>query len=78
MNLEDKKVKEIDISDANTGADVDLSLWNDLEEESVDGEQIKGVHCIKTQKRRDLKMKKHRRAKRKKKMLLVLKARGKI
>ena len=74
--VEKDQVKEVDVPDA--GADIDLSLWNDMEEESVDGEAVKGVQCIKTQKRRDLKMKKHRRAKRKKVMLLKLKASGKI
>jgi hypothetical protein len=77
LNVGQDKVKELD-TDTGAGADIDLSLWNDIEEESVDGEEIKGVHCIKTQKRRDLKMKKHRRAKRKKVMLLKLKASGKI
>ena len=74
--VEKDQVKEVDVPDS--GADIDLSLWNDMEEESVDGEAVKGVQCIKTQKRRDLKMKKHRRAKRKKVMLLKLKASGKI
>jgi hypothetical protein len=77
LNVGQDKVKELD-TDTGAGADIDLSLWNDIEDESVDGEEIKGVHCIKTQKRRDLKMKKHRRAKRKKVMLLKLKASGKI
>ena len=74
--MEKDQVKELDTPDA--GADIDFSLWNDMEDDEVDGEQVKGVHCIKTQKRRDLKMKKHRRAKRKKVMLLKLKASGKI
>ena len=71
------KVKELD-TDSSAVADIDYSLWNDLEEETMEGEEIRQVHCIKTQKRRDLKMKKHRRAKRKKVMLLKLKATGKI
>ena len=61
------------------GADIaDFSLWKDMFEE-VEG-QGKGrtYSCLKTQKRRDLKMKKHRRAKRKKVMLLKLKASGKL
>jgi hypothetical protein len=41
-----KQVKEIDTSDV--GAEIDFSLWNDIEDDQVEGEQIKGVHCIKT------------------------------
>ena len=51
----------------------ELDLWADLtffEEESG----VPTMQCIKTQKRRDLMMKKHRRAKRKKYLLLKLKA----
>jgi hypothetical protein len=51
-----------------------------LLEDVEDEEAAAGIsyHCIKTQTRRNLKMKKHRRAKRKKVMLLKLKAQGKI
>jgi hypothetical protein len=60
----------------------DLNMWVDLFEKvepSIEEDtEIKGMQCIKTQKRRDLKMKKHRRAKRKKVMLLKLKASGKL
>ena len=55
----------------------ELDLWADLtffEEETG----VPTMQCIKTQKRRDLMMKKHRRAKRKKVLLLKLKAQGKI
>jgi len=55
-------------------AEIDFTLWQDLLEEPEAGT----MQCIKTQKRRDLKMKKHRRAKRKKVMLLKLKSSGKI
>ena len=51
----------------------ELDLWADLtffEEETG----VPTMQCIKTQKRRDLMMKKHRRAKRKKVLLLKLKA----
>ena len=55
-------------------------MWSDLFEKiEADGEEdTKTMQCIKTQKRRDLKMKKHRRQKRKKLMFLRLKAEGKI
>ena len=52
---------------------VDFSLF---EEEEECAEPV--FNCIKTQKRRELKMKKHRRQKRLKKMLLRLKSEGKI
>jgi hypothetical protein len=39
-------VKELDNESA--VADIDYSLWNDLEEETIDGEEIRQVHCIKT------------------------------
>ena len=56
-------------------------LWpQPVEEEGFDESKPDQptLECIKTQKRRDLKMKKHRRQKRKKVMLLKLKASGKI
>ena len=62
----------------------DVGMWSDLFEkieddaEEADPARSKSMQCIKTQKRRDLKMKKHRRAKRKKVMFLKLKASGKI
>lgn len=52
-------------------------LFENTEEED-EGSTGVAYQCIKTQKRRNLKMKKHRRAKRKKVMLLTLKAQGKI
>ena len=56
---------EVDDSDA---AEIDIlgGMWEDLEE---DGAAEPVYECIKTMKRRDLKMKKHRRKKRKKVML---------
>lgn len=61
------------------GADIaDYSLWEDMFEEVEGQGRGRKYSCMKTQKRRDLKMKKHRRAKRKKVMLLKLKASGKL
>ena len=61
------------------GADIaDYSLWEDMFEEVEREGKGRKYSCMKTQKRRDLKMKKHRRAKRKKVMLLKLKASGKL
>ena len=57
----------------------DFSMWTDDIFEQIESENVgKTMQCIKTQKRRELMMKKHRRAKRKKHMLLKLKSTGKI
>ena len=60
------------------GVDASEVLFESLDEDDESSVEPKALWCIKTQKRRDLKMKKHRRAKRKKVMLLKLKAQGKI
>lgn len=53
------------------------SMFDELEEDDSSFAEPT-YSCIKTQKRRELKMKKHRRQKRLKKMLLRLKSEGKI
>ena len=84
---EDAPVAEINektVTEIDSGAAAEIGMWVDLFEKieptigEESQEEVKGMQCIKTQKRRDLKMKKHRRAKRKKVMLLKLKASGKL
>ena len=73
QEIKGEQTQSEEITPATEGV-AELDLWADLffEEENENG--VPTMQCIKTQKRRDLMMKKHRRAKRKKHLLLKLKA----
>ena len=71
---------EIQPSDDGACAEIMIN-WvdiEDLEEGDSKDSRNKSIQCLNTMERRNLKMKKHRRQKRKKKMFLKLKASGKL